>query len=54
MADDRDRADIRAEFVRRLISCRCPEVTLADLELAFGDGAESDRERPGRDRRCGR
>ena len=32
MADDRDRAN----FVRRLVGCRCPELTLDDLELAFG------------------
>jgi hypothetical protein len=35
MADDHD----RAEFVRRLVLARCPELSLADLEAAFGDGA---------------
>ena len=42
MADDSDRANIRAEFVRRLVLARCPELSLADLEAAFGDGAEPD------------
>jgi hypothetical protein len=35
MADDHD----RAEFVRRLVLARCPELSLADLEAAVGDGA---------------
>lgn len=38
MAGDRD----RAEFVRRLVSARCPELSIADLEDAFGDGAAPD------------
>jgi hypothetical protein len=33
MADDRDRDDTRAEFVRRLVLARCPEVTLAEARL---------------------
>ena len=41
MADDRDRAD-RVEFVRRLVLARCPELSMADLEVAFGNG-DSDR-----------
>jgi hypothetical protein len=39
MADDRDRAN----FVRRLVLARCPELTWSDLEIAFGDCAGSDR-----------
>jgi hypothetical protein len=37
MADDHD----RAEFVR-LVSARCPELSIADLEDPFGDGAAPD------------
>jgi hypothetical protein len=38
--DDRD--DIRANFVRRLVRHRCPELSSVDLELAFGDSGGSD------------
>jgi hypothetical protein len=39
MADDHD----RAEFVRRLVLARCPELSTADLKDAFGDSAAPDR-----------
>ena len=40
----RRRDDSRSEFVRRLVRARCPEVTMDDLEAAFGDSANDDEE----------
>ena len=37
MADDRDRAN----FVRRLVLARCPELTMADLEDVFGEAPDA-------------
>jgi hypothetical protein len=39
----RQRGDGRVDFIRRLVLARCPEITLDDLEAAFGHGAGPDR-----------
>jgi hypothetical protein len=39
MTDDRDRDDIRAEFVRRLVLERAPELSADEIAAAFASQA---------------